>query len=326
MLKRFIRIALAAGLALGFVTTASAAHWNMATPYPDSNFHTKNIYQFVDQIESATDLTISVHSGGSLIKHQQIKRATQTGQVQMGGVLVSVLGNENPIYAIDSIPFLATNYAQASKLWQAAEPVIEDLLAKRGLKLLYAVPWPPQGLYVSKPVDNVKDLKGLKFRSYNPTTSHLAKLLDMVPTQVEVPEVPQAFSTGIVEAMMTSPSTGSNTKAWDYVNRFYNIQAWIPHNMVMVNKRAFDALPKDTQQVILEAAKAATERGQAMSKQVNKNKKQMLQDHGMQVLEPGDELMAGFHEAGKELTQQWLKKAGKTGQDVVKAYRESLAD
>src|SRR5699024_3968667 len=298
MLKRIIGMALAAGMAAGFVSTASAAHWNMATPYPDSNFHTKNIYKFVDQIESESDLEISVHSGGSLIKHQQIKRATQTGQVQMGGVLVSVLGNEDPIYSVDSIPFLVTNYAQAKKLWQAAEPVIAELLAKRGLKLLYAVPWPPQGLYVSKPVDSIKDLKGLKFRSYNPTTSHLAKLLDMVPTQVEVPEVPQAFSTGIVEAMMTSPSTGSNTKAWDYVNRFYNIQAWIPRIMVMVNKRAFDALPEQTQQVVLKAAQQAAQRGREMSKQVNKDKKQMLQDHGMQVLEPSDELMAGFHKVG----------------------------
>src|SRR5699024_7844057 len=201
MLKTLLQTTLAASLALGFASAATAANWNMATPYPDASFHTQNDYQFAKDIEKATDLTITIHSGGSLIKHPQIKRAVQTGQVQMGEVFISILGNENPIYSLDSIPFLATSYEQAHKLWQASRDDVAKLLAKDGIKLLYAVAWPPQGLYVSKKIDNIDDLKGLKFRSYNAATAKLAKLLGMVPTQVEVPEVPQAFSTGIIDAM-----------------------------------------------------------------------------------------------------------------------------
>ena len=217
-----------AGLAAGlFTTTALAETWNMATPYPDSTFHTENIKQFAEEISQATkgDLKITVHSNASLFKHPQIKRAVQTGQVQAGEVFMSLLGNEDAVFAADSTPFLATNYDQAKKLWEAARPHVEERLTGEKLILLYAVPWPPQGLYTSKPVDAVSDLKGRKFRAYNNTTSRLAVLTGMVPTQVEVPEIPQAFATGIVDAMITSPTTGVDSKAWDFVNYFYDIRA-----------------------------------------------------------------------------------------------------
>lgn len=321
MFIRLVRLILAAGLAAGFATAAGAASWNMATPYPDSNFLTKNVHQFVQDVEDATDLEITVHSNASLIKHPQIKRAVRTGQVQLGEVLISVLGNENPIYALDSVPFLATSYDQAEKLWQAAHDKTADLLAQSGIKLLFAVAWPPQGLYVSKPVDSIDDLKGLKFRAYNSTTARLAQLLGMTPTQVEVPEVPQAFSTGIVEAMITSPTTGVNTKAWDYAERYYDIQAWIPKNMVMINMEAFESLPEDTQQAILDAASAAQERGWNTSKQKAEELMQVLKDHGVKVLQPSDELMDGLYKVGEKLTQEWLEEAGQAGQEIVDRYR-----
>lgn len=321
MMKPIIRLLLVVSVAAGFLSAASAAHWNMATPYPDASFHTQNDYQFVKDIEQATDLDITIHSGGSLIKHPQIKRAVQTGQVQMGEVFISILGNQNPIFSLDSLPFLATSYSDARKLWKASKAKVSGLLAKDGIKLLYAVPWPPQSLYVSKPVNSVKDLKGLKYRANNAITAKLAKLLGMVPTQVEVPEVPQAFSTGIVDAMITSPTTGVTTKAWDYVDYFYNIQAWIPKNMVMVNAQAFEALPQKAQQAILKAAQAAAERGWQMSKKEAEAQKKVLKEHGIKVLQPSDELMSGLRKAGEKLTQEWLQEAGKSGQTIIDEYR-----
>lgn len=304
--------------------SAGAAEWNMATPYPDATFHTQNVYKFVEDIEKAagSDLDVTVHSAGSLVKHPQIKRAVQTGQVQMGELFISILGNENAIYAVDSIPFLATSYKQARDLWEASRPQIEGLLEKDGLMLLYAVPWPAQGLYTSTNVESVADLKGLKFRAYNSATSRLAELADMQPTQVEVPEIPQAFSTGIVEAMITSPSTGANSKAWDFVDRFYDIQAWIPKNMVVVNREAFEALNAKTQGIVMTAARKAESRGWEMSQEEAEAKKAVLRENGMQVIEPSDELMKGLREIGKTMTKEWLEETGKAGQDIIDTYRE----
>ena len=307
-----------------FATAAGAAQWNMATPYPDATFHTQNIQEFAADIEEATDgsLSIQVHPAGSLIKHPQIKRGVQTQQVQAGEVFISLLGNEDPVFTVDSIPFLATSYKQARDLWQASRPHIEDRLAEDGVKLLYAVPWPAQGLYVSQEVQSVADLEGIKFRAYNNATSRLAELTGMVPTQVEVPEIAQAFSTGIVEAMITSPSTGANSKAWDFVNRFYDIQAWIPKNMVIVNQEAFDALSDAQQEAVMDAAAAAETRGWRMSREEAKAKKAILSDNGMQVLEPTDELMSGLREVGETMTDEWLEKAGADGRAILEAYRE----
>ncbi|MBA1147355.1 TRAP transporter substrate-binding protein [Ectothiorhodospiraceae bacterium WFHF3C12] len=319
-LKGFI---LLAGLAMA-MGPAGAAEWNMATPYPDATFHTQNVYEFVKDIEEAagSDLSVTVHSAGSLVKHPQIKRAVQTGQVQMGELFISILGNENAIYAVDSIPFLATSYEQARELWEASRPHIEGLLEKDGVKLLYAVPWPAQGLYTSRAVDSVSDLEGLKFRAYNSATSRLAELADMQPTQVEVPELPQAFSTGIVEAMITSPSTGANSKAWDFVDRFYDIQAWIPKNMVVVKQSAFEALDAKTQGIVMTAARKAESRGWEMSQEEAEAKKAVLRENGMQVIEPSDELMQGLREIGETMTREWLEETGKPGEDIIRTYRK----
>lgn len=309
---------------LAFATAAGAASWDMATPYPDATFHTQNIRQLAADIEEATDggLTITVHPAGSLIKHPQIKRGVQTGQVQAGEVFISLLGNEDPVFAVDSIPFLATSYEQARALWDASRPHIEERLDADGLMLLYAVPWPAQGLYVARSVDAVTDLEGVKFRAYNSATSRLAELTGMVPTQVEVPEIAQAFSTGIVEAMITSPSTGANSKAWDFVDRFYDIQAWIPKNMVIVNRGAFEALPRAQREAVREAARAAERRGWRMSREEAAAKKRILADNGMQVLQPSDELMQGLREVGRTMAEEWLERTGADGGAILDAYRD----
>ena len=223
----------------------------MPTPYPDSNFHTKNVKQFADDVKAASGgkLEIVVHSNASLIKAPEIKRAVQTGQVNIGQILISTLANENPIFAFDSNPFLAPNYPAAKKLLRVARPYIEKRLDAQGIKVLFAVPWPPQGIYTKKPLNSIADLKGVKFRTYSPDTSEFAKLLGAIPTTVQVPEIPQAFLTGLVDAMITSGATGVDTQAWDYLKYYTDARAFLPFNFVIVNKAAFakldPALQKD---------------------------------------------------------------------------------
>lgn len=303
----------------------AATVWNMATPYPDATFHTKNDRWLAHTIRKLTHgkLIIHVHSNGSLVKHPQIKEAVQTGQVQMGEVLVSILSNENAVYAVDSIPFLATSYKQARALWNAQRPVVNKLLASQGLKLLYAEPWPPQGLYTAKPVKSLAGLKGVKFRAYNAETAKLAQLMGAVPTQIEVPDIPQAFSTGIVQAMITSSSTGVNSQAWDYVHYYYTLNAWLPKNMVFVNKQALDSLPAAERKAVLEAAHEAEQRGWKLSQQVNKTKLASLKKHGMKVLEPSAKLRSQLRKIGHTMVKDWLAKAGAQGQQIIKQYRSA---
>ncbi|HXH03500.1 MAG TPA: TRAP transporter substrate-binding protein [Candidatus Competibacteraceae bacterium] len=302
----------------------AATTWDMPTPYPENNFHTQNILQFAQEIEQATggELKIKVHSAGSLIKHTEIKNAVRSGQVPIGEFLISQLANEDPLFQADSIPFLATSYEASMKLWQASRPEVEKLLDKQGLMVLYAVAWPPQGVYANKPLNSVDDLKGLKFRAYNTATERLAQLAGAVPTQVEAADLAQAFATGRVESMITSPSTGANSKAWDYVSHYYHVQAWLPKNLVIVNKRAFQRLPEAQRKAVLEAAAKAESRGWEMSRKETEEKLAELKANGMKVEPPSEALMAGLRKIGETMTAEWVKAAGVTGEAVLKAYRQ----
>lgn len=317
-----IRMFFAGAVVAGFSAVATAATWDMPTPYPEGNFHTKNILQFAQDIDKATGgaLKIKVHSNGSLFKHPEIKNAVRSGQVPIGEILLSNLGNESPIFAVDSLPFLAANYDAAKKLWNASREATNKLFDQQGMMVLYSVPWPPQGIYTRKELKTIDDMKGIKFRTYNPATSQLAKLAGAVPTQVEAADIPQAFSTGRVDAMITSASTGVNSKAWDFVSHYHDTQAWLPKNVVLVNKKSFRALDKKTQDAILKAAKDAEERGWKASVEENVVMTKTLADKGVKVVTPSPELKAGLQKIGEQMSKEWAEKAGKDGEAILKAY------
>ncbi|MCH8504280.1 MAG: TRAP transporter substrate-binding protein [Ectothiorhodospiraceae bacterium] len=321
-MKRLATCIAAMLLGLGATAAGADTRCDMATPYGESTFHTQNIREFVKEINEATngELRIEVHSAGALVRHPNIKRAVRSRQIQMGEVFISILGNESPIYAVDSVPFLATSYEEAAELWEASRPKIEQLLERDRIKLLYAVAWPAQGFYTNQELNTVEDFRGLRFRAYNATTSRMAELLGMQGTQVEVPEIPQAFSTGIINTMITSPTTGVDSTAWDFVDYFYDVQAWIPKNMVVVNQQVWDQLDESTQEIILEAAANAEERGWQMSREEADRQKAILDENGLRVIEPSEELMNGLREIGEQMIQEWLEQAGSDGEALLETY------
>jgi TRAP-type C4-dicarboxylate transport system substrate-binding protein len=316
---------LSIALATALITTSSyaATKWDMPTPYGDGVHHTKNVKHFAQDINDATggDLNIVVHSGASLIKHPEIFRAVRSGQVPAGEMFMGLLGNDNPLFKADNIPFLASDFGTAKILWKASREAIEKSLAKDGVKLLYAVPWPPQGFYTKKPINSVADLKGLKMRAYSPTTSRLAVLLGATPTTVQTPEIPQAFSTGIIDAMVTSPSTGVSSQSWDYVSDYTDTQAWIPKNMVIVNAKSFKRLDKKVQKIVELAAQAAEARGWDMAMAETAAKTAVLAEKGIKVAKPSAELKKGLQAIGKTMGDEWAKEAGDEGVAILKALQ-----
>ena len=315
----------AATVAVTAIPSAFAqTKWNLPAAYPPDNPHSENLASFAKDVAAATDnkLQITVHSGASLFKAPEIKRAVQTGQAQIGEVLISLHENEDPIYGVDVIPFLATSYPEAMKLWQASKPAIEKRLASQGLMLLFAVPWAPQGIYAKKDVNSVDDMKGLKWRAYNVGTARIGKLVGAQVVTVQAAELPQALATGVVNSFMTSAATGYDSKAWESMTHFYDSQAWIPKNVTFVNKAAFDALDKPTQEALLKAAATAETRGWKMWQDKAGWYLDQLKSHGMKVQPPGDTLKSGLKQVGDQLTADWLKKAGADGEAVIAAYKK----
>lgn len=318
---------LAAASATAFLIAQSSAvlaqtSWDMATPYPEAEFHTQNILQFAQEISDATSggLNITVHSGASLFKHPEIKRSVQNQFVPMGEVLMANLFNEDPIFGADNIPFIATTYEDAKALWDAQRPLVEAKLAEDGIRLLYAVPWPGQGFYTNKPLTAGSDLAGMRFRTYNGTTARMADLLGASPTTIEAVEIPQAFSTGIVDAMVTSGATGARTKAWDFTTEFYDLQAWLPKNMIIVNETAFSGLPEDQQKAVLDAAATAETRGWEMSETVAASSVTELGEH-MTVHAADATLAADLAAVGETMALEWAENVGAEGQAILDALK-----
>lgn len=303
----------------------AAEKWDMPLAYAAGNFHTINADEFAKNVtkKSGGKLTIVTHANGSLYKGDAIFRAVRTGQAQIGERFMSALGNEDALYEIDSIPFLATSFDEAMKLYQASKAATVKSLDAKGLVLLYAVPWPAQGLYSKKEIKSPNDLKGLKFRAYNPATVRIAELTGMTPTKVEVAEVSQAFSTGTVESMITSPTTGKDTKIWENgVKYFYDIAAWYPKNIVIVNKDAWNKLDAETKKLVLAEAAIAEKKGWDVAKAGDAADKKILASNGMKVGVVNDSVKALFQKVGTTLTQEWAAKAGDTGKAVISAYKK----
>jgi TRAP-type C4-dicarboxylate transport system substrate-binding protein len=321
----FRRLGLAAAGLLALASPSLAAtQWVLPSAYPPANYHVENLNQFAKDVDEATkgELKITVHPSASLFKAPEIKRAVQTGQAQVGEVLLSLHENENPVYGLDVVPFLATSFEQSQKLWAASKPTIEKALDGQGLKLLYATPWPPQGIYTKKDLNSVADMKGLKWRAYNVGTSRIAELVGAQPVTIQAAELPQALATGVVDGLMTSSATGVDSKIWESLTHYYDTQAWLPKNVIFVNKKAFDALDPAAQKAVTDAAAAAETRGWKLAAEKTAAYMATLAKNGMTVAPPSAELKKGLGEIGDKLTQDWLTKAGADGQAIVDAYKK----
>ena len=322
-----IRRHLAAGVAFAVVGLGLAVNvqaqtkWDLPAAYPATNFHSENLVQFANDVDklSGGKLKITVHANASLFKAPEIKRAVQGGQAQIGEILMVNFSNEWSIWGADGVPFMADSYDEAVKLWKAQRPLVEKKLAEQGMMALYAVPWPPQGIYSKRPLNSAADLKGIKWRAYSPQTARISDLVGAQAVTVQAAELSQALATGVVESYMSSGSTGVDSKTYEHLKYWYDTQAWLPKNLVFVNKRAFDALDKPTQDAVLKAAADAEVRGLAASKRANVDSLDKLKANGMQILPPSAALKADMKKVGDTMIKEWLEKAGAEGKQLYDA-------
>ena len=311
--------------AIGLATAVSAqTKWDLPSGYGANTFQTKNLEQFAADVKTATGgkVEITVHSGASLFKQPEIKRAIQTGMAPAGEFIISGLANENPLFGADSIPFLATSYADAKRLWEATKPVQTKVLASQGIKLLFSVPWPGQSLYSVKPINSADDFKGTKMRAYNPATTKIAQMLGASPVTIQLPELGQALATGAANNFLTTSASGADGKLYEQVKYFYPVNAWLPRNVTAVNQKSFDALDKATQDAVMKAAAEAEARGWKASEKVDADSIAILKANGVTIAEPSDSVKAALQKIGDTMTEEWLASTGADGKAIIDAYRK----
>lgn len=318
MTKTFVTTS--AAIMMLAATSAKAETWDLALAYSATNYHSEIAAEFAAEVTANSDLDVVTHPGGSLFSGSEIYGAVRRGLAPMGERLISALSNENPIFETDSVPFLATGFEGAKKLYAASKPALVDVLEEDGLHFLYSCPWPPQGFYSTKEATDLTALNGLKFRAYNATTSRMAEGLGMVPTTIEAAELSQAFATGVAESMISSGSTGYDRKLWENVDYYYDVQAWLPRNMVIVNGRAWDGLDEATQAVIETAAANAETTCWTKAEELAGWYVEQFTVNGMTVAEMSPEVLDGFRAVGDQLRADWLERSGEAGAAIIKAF------
>lgn len=326
LLRPLVLSALAVTASLGAAGTAAAeTTWIMASGYPEESFFTRNVRQFVGAVEerSGGELRIDLRPNDSLIKLDAIKRAVQSGQVQAGEIRLSVYGNEGEIFNLDNTPGVASDYEQAWDLMQASRPYFEQYFGDNGMRIVAYAPWPGQGFYTRQPIESLDDLAGLKLRIYSQQTQKLGADLGTEAIILPFAEVPQAFATNMIDSLWTSAQTGVDIQAWDYLDVFTYTGTMFQKNAIIINERAFRALPEEIQTIVLEEGEKATERGWEMSREASDATMKTLEENGMAIAEPPEDISARIQEIGEELQAEWRERASEEEIAVLEAYRAS---
>ena len=314
--------------ALPLLTTASraqAARWQAASGFGDGNYHTRNLREFLAEIGTATNggVQVQLHSNGSLLPQPQIKRGVQQGQVQMGEILLTAYGNEDPLFDADAVPGLVQNLDDARKLAAVQAPFVEARLARQGMMLLYMAPWPQVAITANQNITDPAQLRGIRLRTYSPISTRLATLLGAQGTLITAPEVPQAFATNVIQAQLTTAPVAADTSVWDYSRFFINASIATSKNAVFVNRRAFEALPEAHRAAILAAARSAEARGWTLAAEAQAEAEARMRARNVQVVPASPELLAAIRRAGETMIEEWVARAGEDGRRMLAAYREA---
>ena len=309
---------LAAWGSLCLAQAAAPVRWSLATGYRAESFHTRNLEQFAREVESATGgaLRIEVAANNSLVKLAEIPKAVAEGRVQAGEAIMSGMTQDVPLAGADGVPFVVGSYADVQRMWTLQRPGIEREFARRGLLPLYAVAWPPQGLYTNRPIREARDLQGMKMRTYNPTTVRIAELLGARPVAVPMVQIGQALADGRLDGMITSAVTGVETRVWGGLKHYYELNAWFPKNIVFVNAKLFGALPPPVQQAVLRAAAAAETRGMELSREAAGSATEELRRNGVKVEPVPFELNRDLKRLGEKFSREWVASVGNAANEI----------
>lgn len=326
MHRRHVPVALAATLAGLSVArplfAAPSQAWTVATGYRSDGFHAATLRWLGQALSDATQGALSwqVVADGKLAPLAKIPEAVTTGQPEVGECIMTTMAGAWPVCGADAIPFMTRHGADALRLWKVQRPVVDRALRASGLVPLYAVPWPGQGLYSVEPVRSASDFRGRRMRTYNPTTRRIAEMLEATPVDVAMADVGKALETGRIDSMITSSVTGVEQQAWRWLHHFYDLNAWMPKNLVMVNAAALERLDPKARNALTELSAQAEQRGWAAAEQAALQSRETLAKEGMQVEPTPPYLRSTLVRMGERFAREWVREVGPQANQIFIPY------
>ena len=322
-MRHILRIATSFLLALGLVTSAlAAAELTMSTSLPANNFLVLNAKKFVADAErlSGGNLKITFHTDGVLYKRAIHKRVLQEGQIDIAEMDFNQYGNEDPMYVLINTPGLVNTLDELRTLWELQKPYFDKLFADRGMRILYVGHWPGQGFYTRNPISTFADIKGQRLRISSIQTKQMGDMLGFNSTILPSAEVPQAFSTGLIDAMFTSAQTGVDTQAWDHVKHFALAVVGSATSGVAINEASFQKLDKESQDALIEAGRLAYERSFPSIEEANVRYMKELEENGMTAGPATDAMMEELARVGASMVDKWRETASPEAIAILDAF------
>jgi TRAP-type C4-dicarboxylate transport system substrate-binding protein len=303
--------------------TVQATRWRMPTSELLETISGRSLQKFADDVRTATDgkLVITVHPAGALVPRSAVKEAVQQGSVEIGETRIWIHERDDPLYGLDALPFLVTNFTDARRLWEAQKPLLERRFASAGLIALFAIPESPHGLFAIKDVNSLADMKRMKIRALGEGPRRLTELAGAQPVALPDEELRSARERGTINAFLSNSVTGAGMGAWEWASHYVDLRMSLPKHVVLVNRAAWDSLDETTRTQIMDKATRIQLAGWSETEAQTRIALETLARNGVKVKRPLLALDAELSELGRKLLGEWLAKAGADGQSMVDTYR-----
>ncbi|WP_331775994.1 TRAP transporter substrate-binding protein [Sulfurospirillum sp. 1612] len=312
-------------VATGLTSMMFAANVTMDlnAKYGATNFHTVGAEKFAKLVNKYSDGTvkITVHAGSSLVKGNPLK-AVKDGVVPMTDMFIPFTAGGGKVFGISALPFIAKSYDDAYRLYQLSKPAYEKTAKKWNQKLLYAVSWPPSGLYTKKAINSTADFAGIKARTYDKNSANFVNMAGGNAVALPWGEVYSALNTGLVNAVVTSSASGKDGKFWEVLTHFTKINYAYPLQAVTINLDYWNSMNAAQQKAMLKAAKEIEKSQWEASKNEDKIALKMLADHGMIISDESSKLSSELDVVAKKLLDEYLKDASPSIKKIFKEYQK----
>ena len=328
-----VLLALAAGgSALGPTPAGAQAKpvvWSLPTVAAPSYFHTVNYNALAARVKekSGGRMEIRVHPASSLYPSAELIPAVLDGRTELGTVLASYLTDVLLEIGPLELPFMTGSVEEHKKAALQLRPFYTERFARQGLKLLSIHAWPSQQIFSTVPIRSVADWKGKKIRVYGADSANIARLLGAAPVNINFGEVYSALEKRTVDGAMTSATNAEPMKFFEvakYLDYWYLAGAAM--EWLVANQKAWDALPKDLQQVVLDALKETNleEKEWQDAIAADERARRRLPELGMTVVDPPREEIEKARRIAQGAWDIWLQRTGADGKRALELALKAL--
>ncbi|UFJ41106.1 TRAP transporter substrate-binding protein [Brevibacillus humidisoli] len=308
--------------------SAEPVKWIVNSVWPEDNHHSQGLHEFAAKVKEATGgkVELDVMTGGALsYKGPELLKAVRDGLVPVSDMLTSGVAGDEPLFGLVTLPFLVQSFEEGKKLNEIARPYFDKAAEEKwNQKILYIAPWPPAGFWTKNEVHSLKDMEGLKMRTYDENGALVVEAAGGTPHPLPFSEVYSSLATGVIDSVLTSTPTAVDAKFWEVLDYYVPANVTMATNLVTVNLDQFNKLDKETQEAIIQAGKEMEAEMWEKVAKLDQEQEGIANENGIKTLQPDEAFLKELSEVTKDIRENWLKQAPAEAQEIVEKFHQEV--